>query len=173
MAARETQRMIEARVVLTKEIILQGFLLHTKHRQRFLKVLPVIGGLLTLVSLYNMFQVDSVITILPALLPGLFLLGLPLILRQLAKRNVAKLPTLGREMVWQLNKQGLTGQTSSGNFSQTWQSMEDALISDDGILIYSQKIVTHWLPRSAFSSTADFQQAKQFVQNGVQHHQKV
>lgn len=165
--------MIEAKLMLTEEIILRGFELHAKYRQRFLKYVPFLGAVLTLASLLNLFRGDSILTVFPVLLPGLFLLGMPTLMKQIAKRNVSRLPTLGKEISWQLNKQGLTGHTARGEFSQVWSNLDDALISDEGILIYSQKVVTHWLPKIAFASETDFQQAKQYVQNGIQRHQIV
>ncbi|WP_420631300.1 hypothetical protein [Candidatus Leptofilum sp.] len=165
--------MIEARVTLTKEIVLQGFLLHAKYRQRFIKILPYLGGLLVIFAIVNISQVGSLINVMPLLLPGLFMMAVPSILQQLAKRNASRVPILGSEMVWQLNKQGLTGQTPAREFSQAWMNMEDALISDAGILLYTHRVVSHWLPRNAFATDADFEQAKQFIQNGVRHHQTV
>lgn len=162
--------MIEARLTLTEDVILKGFLLHFKHNQRALRFMPLIGGILVVLSIVNLFQVDSFFSILPALLPGLFLLGMPSFLRYLARRNVRKLPTLGKEMTWQLNKEGISGTTASSSFSQTWGSMEEALIAEDGFLLYSQKIVANWIPKSAFASEADFQQAQQLIQEGIKKH---
>ena len=159
--------MIEAQLTLTEDVILKGFLLHFKHNQRALRFAPLIGGILVIVTLVNLFQTGSFFSILPTLLPGLFLVGMPYFLRYLAQRNVRKLPTLGKEMTWQLNKQGVSGSTAGNTFSQTWASMEEALIADDGFLLYSQKIVANWIPKSAFASEADFQQAQQLIQAGV------
>ncbi|WP_420643355.1 hypothetical protein [Candidatus Leptofilum sp.] len=165
--------MIEARVVLTEAIVLQGFMLHFKYRQRFLRILPLLGGLMVLFAMINMFQGSPIITLMPALLPGLFLVALPLILQQLAKRNASRVPMLGQEIVWQLNKQGLAGTSPAREFTKAWTKLDDALITDEGILLYAQRAVSHWLPMAAFATEADFQQAKQLVQTGVKHHQIV
>lgn len=165
--------MIDAKIILTKEIVLQGFMLHFKYRQRFLRILPLFGGLLILITAVNLFQGSSLFAIMPAMLPGLFLLAIPTILEQLAKRNASRVPLLGSKIAWQLNKQGVLGKTPGREFTKSWQNFDDAILSKRGILLYANRAVSHWLPAAAFASEDDFQQAIQLVQNGVKQHQIV
>ena len=45
--------------------------------------------------------------------------------------------------------------TSNGEVTANWKGIMEACITPDGFLLYPQKGIFNWIPRSAFASPAD------------------
>ena len=101
---------------------------------------------------------------------GLMFLGTPYLIRFLNRKSIKRIPTLGQEINWQFDEDNISATMPEGDFSAEWASMKDSLIAQNGALIYPQNNVFYWLPESAFTSAADFQQIRHFIENSVPKH---
>ena len=53
----------------------------------------------------------------------------------------------------------------------TWQKLYSATVARDGILLYSNKNLFHWIPAAAFTSASDMATVQSYLeQNGIRTH---
>ena len=165
--------MIEAKVVLSEENITLAVNLHYSYKQKQLKYVPIFGVLLILTAIPVATSYGFSSLMLPILIWGLLLIGLQFIMKELTKRNFKSIPTFNEEIRYQFDEAKLSATSAHTEFSHTWESMSEAIVRTDGILVYPQKNAFLWLPKSTFSSEEEFHQVVEYVQNGVPNYKDV
>ena len=161
--------MIQAKYTLSEETLLEGFEVHFQYKRPFLKYYPYLGVVVLLVAALTFNRFENKVFV-PALIMGLMFLGTPYLIRFLNRKSIKRIPTLGHEISWQFDEDNISATMPEGDFSAEWASMKDSLIAQNGALIYPQNNVFYWLPESAFTSAADFQQIRHFIENSVPKH---
>lgn len=159
--------MIEAKEILSEETMMKGVALHYKYKMPVIKLLWVVGLIQLGTYTVSVVRMDSFLEPISSLFIGLFFWGIPFFLKQSARKNLHTLSTMGQEMHWQMDELTLSGSTSDSQFSQSWSSYYEAIISQDGFLLYSQKNGFHWIPRTAFLTEEAFQEIKARIQSAV------
>ena len=106
---------------------------------------------------------------LPLILFGGFLLfgAGPLALWQF-QRTARQVPGYDRQITYTFDpaKVVVSGEDYHSTF--TWQNLFSATTSDEGILLYPQKGVFHWIPSSAFDSPTDMATVRSYLeQSGI------
>jgi YcxB-like protein len=149
--------MITARYTWEIQTLQKALRLHRRTRWQT-RLVPVVA--ITFVGLGVYLAVTagrSWIDGLPPILFGvlLLLLGGPLVYWQF-RRSARRSPSYGCEMTWTFDPQqiGIAGEGFNSTF--TWKKLYSASISPAGLLLYPQKNLFHWIPRSAFQSQEDF-----------------
>jgi hypothetical protein len=163
---------IEAKYTLSEETLREGFDLHFQYKRLFLKYYSYFGAVLLLTTVFTLNRFENRVAF-PAFLLALFFLIAPRLIRYLNRQSIKKVPFLNQEIAWRIDEATIAATMPAGDFSLPWQSMKDALLATNGILLYPQTNTFYWLPESAFHSQELFQQVKKYAQTGVAKHKVI
>ena len=84
------------------------------------------------------------------------------------RRRFAKRPDANAPMSVALGDDGLKfDMPGIAKSDAAWASVYKAVLSRDGLLLYSNERMFHWLPRDAFASADDFAAARALVEANV------
>lgn len=85
----------------------------------------------------------------------------------LARREFRSRPDNGTEIEWEIDSNGLRSSSPLGQADFSWKAIGKAVRSSEGVLLYPNDRIYHWLPRSGFTSDHDFHRFWQIVQEQV------
>jgi hypothetical protein len=80
-----------------------------------------------------------------------------LVARHFVRKNFAKRPDQNVEVKFTADDNGITISTKNSNSSCQWTLFSKVLKFEDGVLLYSNSQIYHWIPAHAFSSQYNFQ----------------
>ena len=100
---------------------------------------------------------------------GVLTLLIPVWQVPLIKRNIRRMPNLGKTITWAMDEKTLSGQAEGFEFSQDWSNVYSTTITADGFLVYPQKNLFYWLPSHGFASVEDLQKASGIINRNVKN----
>lgn len=71
-------------------------------------------------------------------------------------KAVRKMPGYGETIVWQIREDGFENHLGKSGGFNTWEHIFESVTTPQGVLIYPQKDIFYWLPKTAFNSEADY-----------------
>jgi hypothetical protein len=151
---------IEAESTIDLATMEQGWRWHRRGRATLARWAPVLGVLL-LVCAAVLAATDPQVRPLAAffLVLGVWYLVRGAVMLRLFRRTVRKMPLFGATVRWELDD-GRLRMNAAGNRSDTGlASLHLARPTPEGLLLYPQKNLYYWLPRSAFASADGFEAA--------------
>lgn len=81
------------------------------------------------------------------------------------RRDLRKNPHYGKEMQWIFTEDGFQALMAGSEVKSDWSGFYETFITPDGFLLYPQKGIYYWIPKSAFTTSAD----SDFVETILQH----
>jgi hypothetical protein len=149
------------------------------HQQKLLRVLwwPVLGVIMVFI-LVGLFQdgfqtKDAIMTVvaIPLVLAGLWLWFFLMknFLRSSQSRNIKSAPTYGKMMHWTVTNEALKCNLDNASSTLPWSQVYKSVETPDGVLIYLQKMLFNWLPKTAFTSEADYTRLLELLAAKTKH----
>ncbi len=160
--------MVTARYTWNTETLRAGFAIHRK-TQRAAKLIPLMAIAFVAWGAYDSYTSGQWITGLPLVVLGLLLLfgSRPLAMWQFS-RAVRRSPSYGGEMTYTFDSQQIVNSGEGHHATFTWKKLYSATVTRDGILLYTNKNLFHWIPSAAFESASDMTTVEAYLhENGV------
>ena len=160
--------MVTARYTWDTDTLGKGFAVH-RRTQRVAKFIPLIAFVFLAWGAYDALTSEHGVSGAPLIVFGLLLLfGLrPLAMRQFS-RAVRRSPSYGGEMTYMFDPQQIVNSGEGHHATFTWKKLYSATVTRDGILLYTNKNLFHWIPVTAFESPDDMATVQTYLQqNGV------
>ena len=73
-----------------------------------------------------------------------------------SRREFAKHPDSGAELIWSISEDALETTYPQGNSTITWKALLKMVFTPEGVLLYTAPQIFNWLPRHGFKDDADF-----------------
>jgi hypothetical protein len=160
--------MITARYTWDIPTLRTGFAVHRK-TQRATKLILLIAIVFICWGAYDAITSEHWISGVPLLFFGSLLLcgSRPLALWQFS-RAVRRSPSFGSEMTYTFDPEQIVNSGEGHHSTFTWKKLYSATVTDEGVLLYTNKNLFHWIPVTAFSSPSDIATVQTYLlQNGV------
>ena len=160
--------MVTARYTWNIDSLRKGFAIHRK-TQRAAKIIPLLGIAFVAWGAYDSYTSEKWVSGLPLVALGIFLLfgSTPLAMWQFS-RAVRRSPSYGGEMTYTFDPQQIVNSGEGHHATFTWKKLYSATVTRDGILLYTNKNVFHWLPATAFEFPSDITTVQGYLQgNGI------
>jgi hypothetical protein len=160
--------MVTARYIWNTDTLGRGFAVHRK-TQRATKLIPLLGFVFLVWGAYDAFTSEHWISGAPLIVFGFLLLfGLrPLAMWQF-RRAVSRSPSYGGEMTYTFDQEQIVNSGEGHHATFTWKKLYSATVTRDGILLYTNKNLFHWIPVTAFESPDDMATVQTYLlENGV------
>lgn len=125
--------------------------------RRLIRVALVV--LIALVVLMSLYRTVDGLPIASALALGCALLGLAIghgIERHRFVSGIKSSPLFGAELSFVADPQGVAVTSPHSNARLGWPLFHKTLATPDGVLLYHQKLIYNWLPKTAFTSETDY-----------------
>ena len=161
--------MITARYTWEIGTVRKGFAIH----RRTLRVTKLVPPVAIFVIGWGAYEAITAVRSWTEGLPLLFFGALLLFgARPLAfwqfRRAVRRSPSYGSEMTYTFDPEQIVISGEGHHSTFTWNKLYSATVSDDGVLLYTQKNLFHWVPATAFASPSDIATVRSYLeQNGV------
>jgi hypothetical protein len=160
--------MVTARYTWNTDALRKGFAIH-RRTQRAAKLIPLLAIAFVAWGAYGSYSSAQWASGLPLVVLGLLLLfGFrPLAMWQFS-RAVRRSPSYGGEMTYTFDPQQIVNSGEGHHATFTWKKLYSATVTRDGILLYTNKSLFHWIPVTAFASPSDMATVQSYLQeNGV------
>jgi hypothetical protein len=160
--------MVTARYTWNIDSLRKGFAIH-RRSQRAAKFIPLIAIAFAAWGAYESVTSGQWVSGLPLIVLGLLLLfgSRPLAMWQFS-RAVRRSPSFGSEMTYTFDPQQIVNSGEGHHATFTWKKLYSATVTRDGILLYTNKNLFHWIPVTAFASPSDMATVQSYLQdNGV------
>jgi YcxB-like protein len=160
--------MVTARYTWDMETLRKGFAVHRK-TQRAAKLIPLMALAFVAWGAYDSYTSEKWIVGLPLIAVGFLLLfgSRPLAMWQFG-RSVRRSPSYGSAMTYTFDPEQIVNSGEGHHATFTWKKLYSATVTRDGILLYTNKNLFHWIPVSAFESPSDIHTVQSYLtQNGV------
>src|SRR4051794_20518657 len=156
--------MVTARYIWDFDTLRKGFLLHRKS-QRAAKFILLVAVVFVCWGAYDAIASERWVGGAPLILCGLLLLfgSRPLALWQF-RRAVLRSPSYGSEMTYTFDPEQIVNSGEGHHSTFTWKKLYSATVSDDGVLLYTNKNLFHWVPATAFASPSDIATVQAYLQ---------
>ena len=157
--------MVTARHMWDIPTLRRGFALHRK-TQRATRLI-FFGGLALLAwGAYDSITSEHWVSGLPLLFFGSLLLfgSGPIAFWQFG-RAVRRSPSFGSVMTYTFDPQQITNSGEGHQASFTWKKVYAATVTADGVLLYTNKNLFHWIPVTAFTSPSDVTTVKTYLRD--------
>jgi hypothetical protein len=160
--------MVTARYTWDTPTLRRGFALH-RRTQRATKLVLLVAVGFTCWGAYDAVTAEHWISGVPLLIFGLLLLfgSRPIAFWQFG-RAVRRSPSFGSEMTYTFDAEQIVSSGEGHHATFTWKTLYSATVADEGILLYANKNLFHWIPVTAFASPSDITTVQSYLQqNGV------
>ena len=147
---------------------------HGKHRRRFTQYpIPLLGimfafQIFAMVYFNNESIGQAIISTLPLVLLAI---GAYYLIKWRIKQTIRKIPSLNAQVTWTFDDQKYVMQTDHASGQNAWQNVFEAVVFPEGVLIYPQKQLFHWIPREAFRD--NYELLKPIISKNVAKHKIV
>lgn len=116
-------------------------------------LLPTVGIFFIAASIYIFTQEDDgIATPWVLLVMGIYLVLRYWIIGIRFRRDIRKNPQFGKEMKWTFMENGFNAHTSRSVIKSDWTGFYQTYVTPDGFLLYPQKGIYYWIPKSAFEA---------------------
>ena len=160
--------MVTARFTWDIDTLRKGVAVHIK-TQRAAKLIPLMAVVFLAWGAYSSYTTGHWVAGLPLIVLGLLLLFgyRPLVTWQFS-RAVRRSPSYGSQMTYTFDPQQIVNSGEGHHAAFTWKKLYSATVTGDGILLYTNKNLFHWIPVAAFESPSDIATVQNYLQeNGV------
>jgi hypothetical protein len=160
--------MVTARYTWNTDTLRKGFAIHRK-TQRAAKLIPLLAIAFVAWGAYGAMKSHDWLSGLPLVVLGSLLLfgSRPLAMWQFG-RAVRRSPSYGGEMTYTFDPQQIVNSGEGHHATFTWKKLYSATVSNQGILLYTNKNLFHWIPVTAFAFPSDMATVQSYLQqNGV------
>ncbi len=132
-------------------------------------LLPVVGVCILLLSLWLYADESYKGPALPVVLflCGLWFLGRKYFLGLKFANSVKKMPSFGKKVVWSFSENEFQVKSDLSDSKILYSALFKTVITPAGFLLYPQKEIYHWVPKSCFSDTAAFDKVKEFLEGNT------
>lgn len=72
------------------------------------------------------------------------------------KRSIDEGPTANQQAIFKFSENGFSVKLKTSDSRADWTSLQDTYSTPDGCLLYPQRNIFFWLPKTAFTSEADY-----------------
>ena len=90
--------------------------------------------------------------------------------RWMVRRQFRKRPDRDIELEWQITADKIRAQSSLGQSEFSWQTFAKMVRTPTGIMLYPIDQMFHWLPRTGFTSDADFERCVALAKCKIERH---
>jgi hypothetical protein len=160
--------MMTARYTWDMDTLRKGFAAHRK-TQRATKLVSLVAAVFLCWGAYDAIRSEHWMSGLPLLFFGSLLLfgSKPLAFWQFS-RAVRRSPNFGSEMTYTFDPEQIVNFGEGHHSTFTWKKLYSATITDQGVLLYTNKNLFHWIPVTAFASPSDIATVRTYLeQNGI------
>lgn len=156
--------MITARYTWNTETLAKGFAIHRK-AQWAAKVAPLSAVAFIAWDGYASYTSGQWVTGLPLIVVGFLLLfgSRPLAMWQF-RRAVRRSRSYGGEMTYTFDSQQIVNSGEGHHATFTWKKLYSATVTREGVLLYTNKNLFHWIPVSAFESPSDLTTVQSYLE---------
>lgn len=67
------------------------------------------------------------------------------------RRELRKNPHYGKELKWTFTEEGYQISLQGSEAKSDWNGFQECFITPDGLLLYPQKRIYYWIPKSGFA----------------------
>ncbi|MCH6258632.1 YcxB family protein [Puniceicoccaceae bacterium K14] len=85
------------------------------------------------------------------------------------RRNLRTSPAINKEVEWRMSMDGFSQISELGKTELTWESVYQSYSTKNGYLIYPQKNMYYWVPRSGFASDRDFDEVNRILKEKTEN----
>jgi hypothetical protein len=85
------------------------------------------------------------------------------------RRYLRQIPGRDQPVYWTINNQGISQQIGGSHAFTDWTHVFESSAAADGALVYSQKSLFYWLPKTAFTSEAEYQRFIELLKAKTKH----
>jgi hypothetical protein len=147
---------------------------HQRHRRPrirlYLHLVYALFGLFGGVSLWQRGLEDNVLGILSATISAVYfvywLLVRPARMRAITDRVFAQMSEADQMVRWEFSPDGLKCSAPNARAEFGWNALYEAVGTPEGLLLYPNEHVFHWIPSHAFDQ-ATWKEAVRLVENRV------
>jgi len=107
---------------------------------------------------------------------GLVLVVLPVLTfvvlfleRRMVERSVKSSPAFGSRVQYRFSEDAFALQTSGAQSSASWTQVLETKLTPAGALIYMQRLMFYWVPKTAFASEADYNRFLAILSDKTKH----
>jgi hypothetical protein len=156
--------MITARYTWDIPTLRRGFAVH-RRTQRATKLVLLIGIVFMGWGVYDALTSEHWISGMPLLIFGSLLLFAmrPIAFWQFG-RSVRRSPSFGSEITYTFDPEQITNSGEGHHAIFTWKKLYSATVTNEGILLYTNKNLFHWIPVTAFTSPSDVTTLQGYLQ---------
>ena len=103
------------------------------------------------------------------LIVGVYCISRKKILEYRFRRSMKTSPAIDKEVVWKLSMDGFTQESELGKSDLSWDSVYQSYSTKNGYLVYPQKNMYYWIPRSGFDSEDDFEEVDKILKEKTEN----
>lgn len=160
-------------MTFSAEGLMPGLRWHNHRFNRGLKVSAAIG--LVMFVLFLLVPKDNVnlplgpSPVWVALVPLALVLLMSWAIRSGFERSVKSSSANGKTVSYVIHPDGVKVNLPDSNAENGWSHFVRSVITPEGVLLYPQQLAFHWLPKTAFTSEADYTRFVDLVTAKTKH----
>ncbi|MCF7786059.1 MAG: YcxB family protein [Prosthecobacter sp.] len=85
------------------------------------------------------------------------------------RRRINAMPLCGKQVTWTVTESALKCVMSGADATMDWSVILESVATPEGILIYPQKNLFYWLPRTAFTTESEYIHFRELVASKTKH----
>ncbi|MBB5036662.1 YcxB family protein [Prosthecobacter dejongeii] len=89
--------------------------------------------------------------------------------RFMLKQQIKRIPAYGMTLRYVMTEDGLRSTAGGAESFLPWNLVIKSIATPDGVLVYPQQNLFNWLPKTAFTSEADYARFLQLITSKTQH----
>lgn len=147
---------------------------HQRRRKVWLWLFPPLGLLYSGWGMWRFMQGGSQEGLyILAIVVGIYLVFRTPILNYRAIRILRKNPQLNQTIRWTFTEEGLRGESDGSTLSTRWDQLFESASTLDGHLLYPQKDIYYWIPKTGFARSEDHEAFRELLRAKTKHREVV
>lgn len=83
--------------------------------------------------------------------------------------SLRKSAHFGKSYTWTITEHEIEAHGEGAMSKVAWNQFHETVATPDGLLLYIDKNVYHWIPRKGFSSERDYDEARRIIASATKH----